>query len=299
MLIGLGFAVALLLALVVGRFAWNTALGFSKRRRNQQVPAAVLELQTDRDRLRAEHAMLSRKLELRLDDLKSRLVEQMAEVSRNRNRIHKMADDLERQTGLVAERDVEVAALRAQKLSLEEDVLVRSTNLQTANDRLAVQEAEIAERSQSLSARDLEVAELKADIAGLPQAPTDFAELPAEERLKRRIEGLAAMSGQIAEQRQRIQRERRTIGVTDTQPTSAASLTAKLLAAERDADELSDELKRLDESWSARVKRSADAETPEPAAGVAEEPEPIEPQRGLANVISLAQRIRSLKQDLG
>ena len=87
MLVTLGFAVAALIALFLGRMIWSYALGLGKRRMQRSAPASMAELQADRDRLRAEYAMLARKLELRLDDLKTRLAEQTAEVSRNRNRI--------------------------------------------------------------------------------------------------------------------------------------------------------------------------------------------------------------------
>jgi chromosome segregation ATPase len=294
MLVGLGFAAALLFALVVGRFAWATAQRFAKKRKNQQVPSTVLELQTDRDRLRAEHAMISRKLELRLDDLKSRLVEQMAEVSRNRNRIHKMAGDLERQTALVAERDAEVAALAAQKSALEDDLLARTGNLQAAREKLAALETEAAALRQSAADRDVQLAELRADLAGVPAIAPELAGLPAEERLRRRIANLSALSGEIAEQRSRIREERGAFGNVQALPVNAASLAAKLEAAERDADDLSDELRKLDQTWTAQLQKSA----PPPPPPDVEEPA-TERQRGLANVISLAQRIRALKQDLG
>ena len=295
MLIGLGFAVALLLALVVGRFAWNTALGFSKRRKNQQIPAAVLQLQTERDGLRAEYAMLSRRLELRLDDLKARLVEQMAEVSRNRNRIHKMMEDLDRQSSLVAERDKEIEKLKAQGISLEDDILARTGNLQAANERITAQDAELAALRQAVAERDGELQDLRADLAGLPPPTEDMAGLPAEERLRRRIANLSALSGEIASQREIIQRERAVFASPEPMPQSAAKLAAKIEAAERDADGLSEELRKLDENWTAQLKRAVAAEAKEAAAETPAE----DPQRGLANVISLAQRIRSLKQDLG
>jgi hypothetical protein len=63
MLIGLGFALALVLVLLVGRGIWNMAMRLGARRHAKQIPTAMLELQADRDRLRAEHAMMSRKLE--------------------------------------------------------------------------------------------------------------------------------------------------------------------------------------------------------------------------------------------
>ena len=76
MLVVLGFALAALIALFIGRFAWHLALRLGAKRMQRQVPSTVTELQSERDRLRAEYAMLSRKLGLRLSDIKMRMAEQ-------------------------------------------------------------------------------------------------------------------------------------------------------------------------------------------------------------------------------
>ncbi|NJM30180.1 MAG: hypothetical protein HC855_08805 [Rhizobiales bacterium] len=60
MLFVLGFAFAGLVALFLGRLAWQIALRLGARRMQRQVPTTVAELQAERDRLRAEYAMMSR-----------------------------------------------------------------------------------------------------------------------------------------------------------------------------------------------------------------------------------------------
>src|SRR6185436_1849251 len=78
-------------------------------------------------------------------------------------------------------------------------------------------------------------------------------------------------------------------------------LEEKIIETERAAEELQDELKRLDQAWSGPETASDSA--PEPAADepVAETPVPAEeekPKSAITNVISLAQRIRSLHKDV-
>ena len=94
LLVVLGFALASLVALFIGRFTWHLALRIGARRMQRQVPATVKDLQTERDRLRADYALLSQKLSARLDTVKARMAEQMAEVSRTRNRIESLTIDL-------------------------------------------------------------------------------------------------------------------------------------------------------------------------------------------------------------
>ena len=54
MLVILGFAVATLLALIIGRLAWSLALRLGARKNQRSMPSTVAELKSDRDRLRAE-----------------------------------------------------------------------------------------------------------------------------------------------------------------------------------------------------------------------------------------------------
>ena len=78
MLVALGFVGALLVGLLVVRGLWTYAVSLGKRRVERRAPSAIAELRADRDRLKAEYAMQGRRLQLRLDDLKTRMAEQMA-----------------------------------------------------------------------------------------------------------------------------------------------------------------------------------------------------------------------------
>ena len=291
MLVGLGFAVALLLALVVGRFAWNTAIRLGSRKRTQSAPAEAVELQTDRDRLRAEYAVMSRKLELRLDDLKARLVEQMAEVSRNRNRIQTMAEELERRDQAAAAKDTEIQTLAVQKAKLEKDLQARSDTIAALAGQLAARDG-TQDKAGGVSAEGAAVLSAEIDTS-------------VDERLKHRIAALTAMSAEIADQRRTLQTERSSLA--DAPEDAAAAIEAKIDAAEKDADTLTDELKKLDDVWSRQNKaksvRYSAIPTLEPpvydeeamkASGTTGRPL----ASGIANVISLAQRIRALKQEM-
>ena len=111
MLIVLGFAIATFMALIVGRLAWKLAVRVGARRVQRNVPVTVVDLQNDRDRLRAEQAILARKIEVRLDEMKLRMAEQSAEVTRNRNRVETLMQQITDRELTIAERDAEVASL--------------------------------------------------------------------------------------------------------------------------------------------------------------------------------------------
>ncbi|MBI3672734.1 MAG: hypothetical protein HY245_04805, partial [Rhizobiales bacterium] len=103
LLVMLGFSLAALIFLFAGRVLWALALRLGARRMQRQVPTTLAGLQSERDRLRAEYAKLSQKLGAKLDGVRAQMVEQMAEVSRHRNRLAQLTVDLNA-------RDADIAA---------------------------------------------------------------------------------------------------------------------------------------------------------------------------------------------
>jgi chromosome segregation ATPase len=376
MLVALGFAVAALIALFLGRFAWVFALRLGKKRMQRAAPSTIAELQADRDRLRAEYAMLSRKLELRMNDLKIKLAEQMAEVSRNRNRIDHLISEVRSRDAQLAQRDAELQGLRMQLTPLETELSARTATVQNLKEQLRGRDEEINKLSQTLeklrseiSERNRQIATIKKDVADREAwgilAP-DAAS--AQDRLQRRIDDLMSLSRQIETQRRHLNQQKdefeslksELIGqkladtaVSDTGVPSAAEgddalmnldhssreLERQLSAAERETAELESELKKLDENFNAKLAElniaidgasklpvaeptaepplladAADAADAVDTADTTEAPaeiavatgtEPLaaahasRPLRGVANVISLAARIRSQQKNVG
>jgi myosin heavy subunit len=391
MLVALGFAVAALIALFLGRIAWVFALGLGKKRMQRATPTTIAELQSDRDRLRAEYAMLSRKLELRMTDLKTRLAEQMAEVSRNRNRIDHLISELRNRDKLLNESDAELQSLRIQLAPLESELTARTASVQQLKEQLRSRNEEIHRLTQTLEKLRIELTERNRQIAAMKKEIADREasgvllhpdSLSAQQRLKKRIDDLTSLSRQIETQRQHLSHQKsewetlkseigagmESLAAQETAVTgedtlvtldmSSRNLEQQLSAAERETAELESELKKLDESFNAKLAElnvginsaakltgTLPVETveafglaefvaaPEPAAAVtaadtaadtlaetlasleapqsAEDvaatsgavPQPItqapRPLRGVADVISLAARIRGQQKNTG
>ena len=65
MYVALGFAAAALIALLLGRVVWTLAIGIGRRRAQRTAATPqVAQLQAERNQLRAEQAMLARKVEV-------------------------------------------------------------------------------------------------------------------------------------------------------------------------------------------------------------------------------------------
>jgi hypothetical protein len=126
MLLALGCSATLFVVLLFGRGLWSLLGRWSGWQAARAVPRAMRDLQAERDGLKAEKAMMASKLETTVADMKLRLAEQMAEVSRNRNRLldangkmQTQSDDINKLKNEIAKRDDKISALNTQ---IEENV---------------------------------------------------------------------------------------------------------------------------------------------------------------------------------
>lgn len=305
MLVALGFALALVIVLLVARGFWSMAMRIGARRHSKQIPVAMLELQADRDRLRAEHAMMSRKLELRLEDIKIRMTEQMAEVSRHRNRVQSMMTEMERRDDSIKNRDREVGALNAQlevhkaDLAACADAIDRYANEAAQKDsELTRQAALIAQLSTNLRDKGQLVSTLGSELqtalnlnVGKPKSANKKVDA-TENRLLKRVAELTSISSQMSNQRDgnpmnALQQDSNSATSNGVEtPSRQANLDQQLAETEREAAAMTEEIRALDTMMTAKV-----------APEIQEAPAPQPKKSGaMANVISLAQRIRALQK---
>jgi peptidoglycan hydrolase CwlO-like protein len=305
----LGAVVTLLLVLLFGRVFWNLAVAAATRHRAKQVPVEMLNLQADRDRLRAEHALMARKLELRLDDIKLRMAEQMAEVSRSRNRVQGLLQDIATRDEAIRklERENGVLSSQLQLKTAELDSAQRAADLLQSD--IGKQSAEIAKLNDgmqklgsTLRNKDALVGQLNEELRGLLALPATAAEgeaLPAphaggtEGRLRRRVAELTSISAEMS-RADAASTVAAASAAPDTPPDPSLAalereqaIQKKLAEAERETEEMQKELRALDEML---AKVSSPHEQP-----VEAQPKK---QGAMANVVSLAQRIRALQHGI-
>jgi hypothetical protein len=127
----LGIFACLFVVLLFGRGIFAVLGKWSGWRETRKVPAAIRELQAERDGLKAEKAMMAQKLEASLTDMKMRMAEQMAEVSRNRNRLLDMAQTLTERENTIEHQQKQLDDKTAQAGSLQSQIEdnVKSINL--------------------------------------------------------------------------------------------------------------------------------------------------------------------------
>jgi len=153
----LGFLIASLLALVIAPSVWKRAVRLTKKRIESASPITMAEFRADKDQLRAEFALSTRQLEMKIGSLRNRLSEQLGEVNANKSDLALLRAERSQQMAIIGEFEEREIAARERILQLEK---------------------ETADLSQHLRMRDRELADLQENsdqLAGLDTLYTDSA----------------------------------------------------------------------------------------------------------------------------
>lgn len=150
MFFALGFLGATLIALVTLSAVWHRAVRLTTKRIEGAIPVSMVEIQADKDQLRAEFAMKTRKLETAVERVKAKETEYLAELGRRSARIYELKTDGEAK----AERIGELEQIERE---------LRDT-LQSTQTALADKTAKLAETEQTLAARTQELSTTRATL---------------------------------------------------------------------------------------------------------------------------------------
>src|SRR6202166_874840 len=101
MFFGIGFLVAALIGLVVIPLVHGRAVRLTMRRLEASTPLSMAEIQADKDQLRAEFAMSTRRLEMSVDQLKTRSTGQLADLGKKTDVINRLKVELGEKTATI------------------------------------------------------------------------------------------------------------------------------------------------------------------------------------------------------
>lgn len=139
----LGFLTAGFLALMVAPAIWRRAVSLTRRRLEASLPLSVNEIQADKDRLRAEFAMSTRRLEMSIKSFRDKASAQIIEINRNREELRRLADER-------AQRDKTITELEARANDLRAELKNREEQLQRLGGRLAETEKVLEDRAREV-----------------------------------------------------------------------------------------------------------------------------------------------------
>ncbi len=135
MYFGIGFLVAALIGLVVIPLVHGRAVRLTMRRLEAATPLSMAEIQADKDQLRAEFAMSTRRLEMSVDQLKTKSTSQLAELGKKGDAINRLKIELGEKTATIFALEARDKALRDQLRATEEEFAVKTGAMQDAAAR--------------------------------------------------------------------------------------------------------------------------------------------------------------------
>src|SRR5215510_14363914 len=112
MYFALGLLAAGLVALAVLPAVWRRAVRLTKKRIEAATPITMTEFRADKDQLRAEFALTTRRLEMNVEALRRRLADQLRDINRRKSEVGGMKGERESHLAIVRELEEREGELR-------------------------------------------------------------------------------------------------------------------------------------------------------------------------------------------
>ena len=198
MFFGIGFLVASLFGLVLIPLVHNRAVRLTMRRLEAATPLSMAEIQADKDQLRAEFAMSTRRLELSVEQMKAKTTSQLAELGKKTDAINRLKVELGEKTAAIFSLEAREKSLKDQLQATEAEHSVKIGALREAERMLSDKQAELAkvsadlgERSATADSQRVEATALRVQVEALKERVSDHEREAQEigDRLDARAQG--------------------------------------------------------------------------------------------------------------
>ncbi len=226
MYFGIGFLVAALFGLVVIPLVHGRAVRLTMRRLEAATPLSMAEIQADKDQLRAEFAMSTRRLEMSVEQMKVKTTSQLAELGKKGDAINRLKVELGEKTASIFALEAREKALKDQQRTTEEEYGVKTTSLREIERALIDKEAELAkltaelgERAATADSQRVEIVSLKTQIEALKFRVGDYDKeiRNTQDRLDRERAEATDATKDLAEERGKVENLGRRIAQLEHQ----------------------------------------------------------------------------------
>jgi chromosome segregation ATPase len=243
MFFGIGFLVASLLTLIFVPLVHGRAVRLTTRRLEAATPLSMAEIQADKDQLRAEFAMATRRLEISLEQMKNKTTSQSAELGKKSDEIQRLKAELDEKIAAISALEDSEKALKDQLLATEDEFSVKTGSLRTVESTLADKEAQLARLAADLDNRSvtadnqrIELVALRTQVEALKARVVDYEEEIKEtgERLRRALIDTAGLAKELSEERSKG--EDLNLHVSDLQRQLVAQTTEAEIHSRRVQD---------------------------------------------------------------
>src|SRR5215216_7230781 len=210
MFFGIGFFVASLFGLVLIPLVHNRAVRLTMKRLEAATPLSMAEIQADKDQLRAEFAMSTRRLEMSVEQLKNKSTGQLAELGKKNDVINKLKIELGEKAATIFALEARDRGIKDQLRATEDELEVKVTTLRETERRLADKEAELAkvtahlaETSATSDSQRVEIVALKTQVDNLKDQVSNLGRQvkDTEERYAREKEASEKATKELTEER--------------------------------------------------------------------------------------------------
>jgi chromosome segregation ATPase len=181
MYFGIGFLVAALLGLLFVPLVHNRAVRLTMRRLEAATPLSIAEIRADKDQLRAEFAMSTRRLEMSVAQMKTKTTSQLADLGKKTDAINQLKRELGEKTAAIFALEARDKTLREQLRSTEEEFEIKSSAMREAGRALADKEAELVklvaelgEQSITADSQRVELAALRTQVEAMKVSVADY-----------------------------------------------------------------------------------------------------------------------------
>jgi chromosome segregation ATPase len=237
MFVGIGFLVAGLLVIGVIPLVHARAVRLTQRRLEALTPLSMAEIQADKDQLRAEFAMSTRRLEMSVEQMKAKTSSQLAEIGKKSEAIGRLKFELSEKTAALFAAEAKEKQLTDELALYRTDTEIKSTALEDAEHALAATQAELAQTTANLNqasvtadSQRVELVMLRAQAEALKGQIESYEKETKElhGRLSRQTAEIASLSQQLSEERNKAEALGNRVGELDrlliTQTTEAEIL---------------------------------------------------------------------------
>ena len=271
----LGFLCAGFLALMVAPAVWRRAVVLTRRRIEASVPLSLNEIQADKDRMRAEFAMSTRRLEMSIKSFREKASSQIVEINRHQAQLKELTDEIADKNASITAMESQGSELRAELRRREEQLQVLSGRLDEATRRIDEKALELdklgrlyddaafnsSSRQIELVAREAEYERVSGDLNVLRGKRRDIERLlrEAQAENKQSQDLLKAERLKISELEKKVERMESTLADREERLDRREKDLARLREHARSGATNENDLNvRLSASESQRVKLEAD-----------------------------------------
>jgi len=226
MFVGIGVLVAGLLVIGVIPLVHARAVRLTMRRLEALTPLSMAEIQADKDQLRAEFAMSTRRLEMSVEQMKAKTTNQLAEIGKKSEAVGRLKLELGEKTAALFALEAKEKQLTEDLESMRAELAAKTGTLEEAQRMLAVMQAELNQTSSNFhestvtgDSQRVELVALRAQSEALKNQIVGFEKETKElrERLTNKTTEVDMSSQMLGEERTKADQHANRVGELERQ----------------------------------------------------------------------------------